>query len=108
MGKRPSAIVVGVGAERGLGAALCCKFAAQGYHVFVAGRTVAKIDQVTNSIVAAGGSAVSVATDTTDEGAVISLFDMAFSESRGHESPDLVVFNAGNNRRIDFRELTAA
>ena len=36
---KPSAIVVGVGAEQGLGAALCRRFAAQGYHVFVAGRT---------------------------------------------------------------------
>ena len=37
--KKPSAIVVGVGAKQGLGAALCRRFAAQGYHVFVAGRT---------------------------------------------------------------------
>ena len=43
--KKPSAIVVGVGAEQGLGAALCRRFAAQGYHVFVAGRTSGKIDE---------------------------------------------------------------
>jgi NAD(P)-dependent dehydrogenase (short-subunit alcohol dehydrogenase family) len=35
--QRPSAIVIGVGVERGLGAAVCRRFAAQGYHVFVAG-----------------------------------------------------------------------
>ncbi len=36
---RKAAIVVGVGAERGLGAALCRRFAAEGYHVDIAGRT---------------------------------------------------------------------
>lgn len=43
MSKKPSAIVVGVGAELGLGAALCRKFATNGYHVFVARRTLADI-----------------------------------------------------------------
>jgi NAD(P)-dependent dehydrogenase (short-subunit alcohol dehydrogenase family) len=43
---KPSAIVVGVGAEQGLGAALCRRFAAQRYHVFAAGRTSAKINKV--------------------------------------------------------------
>ena len=28
------------------------------------------------------------------------------SPGRGNKPADLVVFNAGNNRRIDFRELT--
>jgi NAD(P)-dependent dehydrogenase (short-subunit alcohol dehydrogenase family) len=39
-------IVVGVGAERGLGAALCRRFAAEGYHVLVAGRTMPGISRV--------------------------------------------------------------
>ena len=41
----PTAVVVGVGAERGLGAALCRRFAAEGYHVLVTGRTPEKIEQ---------------------------------------------------------------
>jgi len=36
---KPTAVIVGVGAERGLGAALCRRFAADGYHVLVAGRS---------------------------------------------------------------------
>ena len=40
---KPTAVVVGVGAERGLGAALCRRFAPEGYHVLVAGRTPEKI-----------------------------------------------------------------
>jgi NAD(P)-dependent dehydrogenase (short-subunit alcohol dehydrogenase family) len=105
---RPSAIVVGVGAEMGLGAALCRRFAAEGYHVLVAGRTPAKIDKVTEAIMAAGGSAEAVLTDATDEASVISLFDAAFSARHDIAFPDLVVFNAGINRPIGFRDVTVA
>ena len=61
--KRNSALVIGVGAELGLGAALCRKIAANGYHVYVAGRTQAKLDIVTNGIASGGGSAESFAMD---------------------------------------------
>ena len=44
-----TAVVVGVGAELRLGAALCRRFAREGYHVLVAGRTPTKIDQVAGS-----------------------------------------------------------
>lgn len=108
MTRKPSAIVVGVGAEQGLGAALCRKFAAEGYHVFVAGRTSTKINQVVETIVAAGGSAEPVTTDVTKEDNIIWLFGRAFSHDTGHELPDLIVFNAGNNHKIDFRDLTTA
>lgn len=107
MSKQPSALVVGVGAEQGLGGALSRKFAAQGYHVFVAGRTQAKIEQVVQAIERSGGSAEAVVTDVTVEAQVVQLFDRAFADSPARERPDLVVFNAGNNQRLDFRELTA-
>jgi NAD(P)-dependent dehydrogenase (short-subunit alcohol dehydrogenase family) len=102
-----TAIVVGVGAEQGLGAALCRRFAKENYHVFVAGRTPDKIAQVIATIKAAGGSAEAVVTDATKESEVISLFDKAFAKKAGFSSPDLVVFNAGNNRRVDFKDLSA-
>ena len=105
---RKSAIVVGVGAEMGLGAALCRRFAAEGHHVFVAGRTPEKIERVVASIAAAGGGAEAVATDATKEGEVVRLFDRAFAPSAERDGVDLVVFNAGNNRRMDFREVPAA
>ena len=105
---RATAVVVGVGAERGIGAAACRRFAAEGHHVLVAGRTQAKIDQVVKTIVERGGSAEAVLTDATDEGHVIRLFDRAMSPGAGLAPADLVVFNAGNNRRVDFRELDAA
>jgi NAD(P)-dependent dehydrogenase (short-subunit alcohol dehydrogenase family) len=104
---KSAAVVVGVGAERGLGAALCRRFAAEGYHVLVAGRTPEKIAQVAKTIGATGGSAEAVTVDTTREDEVIRLFDHAMSPGDGREAADVVIFNAGNNRRIDFRELSA-
>jgi NAD(P)-dependent dehydrogenase (short-subunit alcohol dehydrogenase family) len=104
---KSTAVVVGVGAERGLGAALCRRFAAEGYHVLIAGRTPEKIAQVAKTIGATGGSAEAVTVDTTREDEVIRLFDHAMSPGDGREAADVVIFNAGNNRRIDFRELSA-
>jgi NAD(P)-dependent dehydrogenase (short-subunit alcohol dehydrogenase family) len=104
---KPSGVVVGVGAERGLGAALCRRFAQGGYHVLVAGRTAAKINKVAETVISAGGSAEPVATDATVEQDVVRLFDRAMAPGDGFEPADLVVSNAGNNQRIDFRELTA-
>ena len=55
MAKKTKAVVLGVGAERGLGAAASRRFAKEGYHVLVAGRTGPKIDKVVEGIRAAGG-----------------------------------------------------
>ena len=106
-GAKSTAVVVGVGAKRGLGAALCRRFAAEGYHVVVAGRTLEKIAQVAETIGGTGGTDEAVTVDTTREDDVIRLFDRAMSPGDGREAADVVIFNAGNNRRIDFRELSA-
>jgi NAD(P)-dependent dehydrogenase (short-subunit alcohol dehydrogenase family) len=106
MGAR-TAVVVGVGAERGLGAALCRRFAAAGHHVIANGRTAGKLDRVVQAIRASGGSAESFAGDATAEADVARLFDRAMQPGAGREPADLVVFNAGLNQRIDFRELAA-
>src|SRR5215469_8212311 len=104
---KPTAVIVGVGAEQGLGAAACRRFAEKGHHVLVAGRTLAKIEQVARRISAAGRSAQPVVTDTTNEGDVVRLFDRAMNPGDGFEPADFVLFNTGNNQRIDFRKLTA-
>lgn len=106
-GPRPSAIVVGVGPENGLGAALARRFAAAGNHVFIGGRTAAKIDAVANTILAQGGSAEPVVMDATSEGDVDRLFDAAFAGRAGIAAPTAVVFNAGNNARLDFTATAA-
>ncbi|NRP90138.1 SDR family NAD(P)-dependent oxidoreductase [Rhizobium lusitanum] len=104
----PCAVIVGVGAEQGLGAALCRLLAGKGYHVIIAGRTPAKIDKVAETIKASGGSAEAIETDATDEAAVVRLFEHAFAPRDGIAAPDFIVFNAGINRPIGFRDLTAA
>jgi NAD(P)-dependent dehydrogenase (short-subunit alcohol dehydrogenase family) len=102
-----TAVVIGVGAEIGLGAALCRRFASEGLHVLVAGRTPSKLEQVATSILATGGSAEAVAMDATNETDVIKLFDRAMAHGSGRDATELVVYNAGGNQKVDFRELSA-
>jgi NAD(P)-dependent dehydrogenase (short-subunit alcohol dehydrogenase family) len=101
------ALVIGVGAERGLGSALAKRFAREGYHVIAAGRTPERIDTIVSSIVAGGGSAEVFPADATKETDVVAMFDRAMDD-RGGGPADLVVFNAGNNQPHDFRTLSAA
>jgi NAD(P)-dependent dehydrogenase (short-subunit alcohol dehydrogenase family) len=105
--RRPSAIVIGVGPEKGLGGAIARRFAGEGYHVFVAGRTAAKIATVAEAIIAQGGTAEPVLADATQEAEVEQLFAAAFAERADIDTPSAVIFNAGNNARIDFTETTA-
>jgi len=98
-----TAVIIGVGAQRGLGATLCRRFARVGLHVVVAGRTAAKLAAVADEIGAAGGSATAVEADTTAEPAVIDLFDRA--EAIG--PVDLAVYNAGNNMPGDLLTMEA-
>ena len=86
-----SAIVIGVGPDRGLGAQLCRRFAGEGLHVLVAGRTRAKLDAVVDLIEQAGGSAEAVVADATSEADTRALFEAA------GDSIALAVYNAGNN-----------
>ena len=105
---KPVAVVVGVGAEQGLGAALCRRFATAGHHVLVAGRTEAKIAAVARAIADAGGSAEPVVTDATREEDVVRLFGRAAAPGPGLDPVDLVVSNTGNNRHVPFRDVEAA
>ena len=104
----PTAVVIGVGAERGIGGAVCRRFAREGYHVLVAGRTPEKIERVAAAIGVAGQSAEPVKADTTVEAEVVALFDKAMAPGRGKEPASAVIFNsAALNIPFDFRELTA-
>ena len=55
-----NALVIGVGAERGLGARISARFAREGLHVFVAGRTAHSLERVVQQIRAVGGAATAV------------------------------------------------
>jgi short-subunit dehydrogenase len=48
------AIIVGVGADQGLGSQLAKRFASEDLHVFVAGRTKSRLDALTVEIEQAG------------------------------------------------------
>jgi NAD(P)-dependent dehydrogenase (short-subunit alcohol dehydrogenase family) len=96
------AIVVGVGAEAGLGGALCLRFGREGFHVLVAGRTPVRLEAIAQAIRDTGGQATAVPCDTTVEADVVRLFDAAGA------APEVVVFNAGNNRMANLAEMEAA
>lgn len=85
------AIIIGVGPDRGLGAQLSKRFAAEGLDVLVAGRTQAALDAVVADIRAKGGRATSVVADATSESDIVALFDRAGSDL------SVAIYNAGNN-----------
>lgn len=102
-----TAVVVGVGAEAGIGAAVARRFAEGGHHVILAGRTPAKLEQVASAISDAGGSAEPWVLDATSEPDVLRLFDHAVSPGEGRPPVEVVVSNSASlNRPIDFRELS--
>ena len=86
-----TAVILGVGPDRGLGAQLCKRFAAEGLQVLVAGRTGASVEKVAEDIRSTGGSATAVVADATSEDDVRALFDQA------GDDVDLAIYNAGNN-----------
>ncbi|WP_294077782.1 SDR family NAD(P)-dependent oxidoreductase [Thiolapillus sp.] len=81
MKSEKSALVLGVGPEQGLGAALARRFAAEGLNVFIAGRTVDRLDKVADSIQKAHGKVTPIVADATKEQNVIDLFKVVKSEA---------------------------
>ena len=101
MAAMQTAIVIGVGPERGLGAQLCLRFAREGLHVVASGRTRARVEAVAEAIRAAGGSAEAVAADAGSESDVRELFERAPGDL------ELAVYNAGNATLGKIAELEA-
>ena len=95
------AVITGVGPDGGLGAQLCKRFATEGLHVLVAGRTKTSVDAVADSIRRAEERATAVVADATDERQVVSLFDKAGDDI------DVAIYNAGNNTSGRILEMTA-
>jgi len=83
MSQQNSAVIIGVGPERGLGATLAKHFAAKGLHVYVAGRSEEKLQQVVESIIKQGGQATSVVADATQECDINHLFDVIHFNGAG-------------------------
>ena len=104
MSDQKTAIVVGVGPEAGLGGMLCKRFAREGLHVLVAGRTPDKVETLAAAIRKSGGRATAVATDTTREEDVTALFDHAEKEG----PLELVAYNAGNAAMGELHDMQAS
>ena len=96
------AVIIGVGAEQGLGSQLAKRFASEGLHVFIAGRTLSRVQERANEIEQAGGEATAVCADASDEEQVIELFQKIGSDL------SLAVYNAGNNFPGQIIEMDAA
>lgn len=84
---KPAAVVVGVGPEAGLGAALAYRFASEGLAVFPVGRTEARVRRVAEQINRLGGRAQALVADATVPEQVASLFTQV--EALGYV-PELV------------------
>ena len=96
------AVIIGVGAEQGLGSQLAKRFASEGLHVFIAGRTLSRVQERAREIEQAGGEATAICADASDEEQVIELFQKAGSELC------LAVYNAGNNFPGQIIDMDAA
>lgn len=89
-----TALVLGVGPERGLGATLAKRFAAEGLTVFVAGRSAAKLESVAAAIAATGGRATPVVADATVEADVVRLLETAAGDGKQLE---IAAYNVDSN-----------
>ena len=96
------AVIIGVGAEQGLGSQLAKRFASEGLHVFIAGRTLSRVQERASEIEQDGGEATAICADASDEEQVIELFQKAGSDL------SLAVYNAGNNFPGQIIDMDAA
>ncbi|MDN5691239.1 MAG: SDR family NAD(P)-dependent oxidoreductase, partial [Acinetobacter sp.] len=90
----PCVVVMGVGAEQGIGAAVCRRFAQEKLKVHVVGRTLAKVQAVADSINAQGGHAVAHALDAENEQQVQTFFAERNAQK---EHLVAVIHNVGGN-----------
>ena len=103
MTSKTSALVIGVGPEQGLGAALCRRFAKEDMKVFACGRTAVNLDAVCASIASENGEAIPIVTDVTEVTEVENMINLI----RESKSPlELAVYNAGNNFPQPFLDVT--
>lgn len=96
-----SVIVLGANASNGVGGALARRFASEGHHVFVCGRTGERVEALAAELREAGDSAEGCRVNVTSEADLDDLFDKV--ATRGPVSA--VLFNVGNNAIIPFEQL---
>lgn len=92
-GRLAGRIALITGASRGIGASIATRYAAEGAHVVLVGRTVGGLEEIDDAIQAAGGAATLVPQDLTDQDAIDRL-GAALFERFGRL--DILVGNAGS------------
>ncbi|MGZ8143615.1 MAG: SDR family NAD(P)-dependent oxidoreductase [Methylosarcina sp.] len=92
--KKKAALVLGVGPERGLGAALAQRFADEGLQVFIAGRSMPKLELVASCLAARGGAVKALVADATVETDVVRLFDSVMQDNC---SLEIAAYNVDSN-----------
>ncbi len=100
---KDTAVVIGVGASAGLGAAVARRFARAGLQVVIAGRTEDRLARVAGEITADGGVASYCVTDATLAEDLENLLQYATGKGKVIS----VIFNVGNNMPLPFSELSA-
>lgn len=94
--EQASAVIVGVGARRGVGAAVAARAARAGLRVFIVGRTRERLEATAAAIEAEPdviGSVTAVPADGLDADAVAAVFDRAAAAGPVR----LVLYNVGRN-----------
>jgi len=100
-----SAIVVGVGPPKGLGAAIARRFARERFRVTVMGRSPEKVGATLQDLQRTGAAAEAVVGDVTDEALVRRVVAAADLPAAPLEA---AIFNAGGNWPKSFLEMDAA
>lgn len=90
-GRLQGRIALVTGASRGIGAAVARRYAAEGATVLLCGRTVGALEEVYDSIVGNGGTAVGIPLDMTENERV---FALAVSLAERYGKLDIIVGNA--------------
>ncbi len=99
-----SVVVVGVGASRGLGAAIARRFAKEGFRVTVLGRSAEKLEAAWKELREQGARGKAVVGDVTDE----ALVRRVVAEAEAEAALEVAVFNAGGNWPKAFLDMDAA
>ena len=98
----PSVLIVGVGASRGLGAAIARRFAAGGHPVAIAGRNAAKLEATADELRVTGAKVVTLvgdAAEAADAGRFV-------TEAETLAPLGVAVHNAGSNEPAPFLKVS--
>ena len=88
-----AAVIVGVGAARGLGAAVARRFGREGFRLTVMGRNGDKLNPTVSELRATGAAVEGVVGDVTDQ----ALVGRVVAAAEAHAPIEAAVFNAGGN-----------